>query len=78
VEAQGGRVDLAAWVRGLELTANRLGFLLAGDPARAIAMVRGEDRRVGGLEGSGRLADLAVWGASAAHVKLRRELVMRA
>jgi hypothetical protein len=77
-ESQGGRVDLAAWVRGLEFTANRLGLLLAGDPARVVAMVRQEDRRVGGLEAQGRLADLALWGASEAHAKLRRDLLGRA
>lgn len=76
-ETQGGRVDLAAWVRGLEFTANRLGLLLAGDPGRVVAMVRHEDRRVGGVDAPARLADLALWGASAAHAKLRRELLGR-
>ncbi len=77
-ESGGGRVDLAAWVQGLELTANRLGLLLAGDPARVVAMVRQEDRRVGGLESSARLTDLALWGAGEGHARLRRELLGRA
>lgn len=77
-ESQGGRVDLTAWVRGLEFTANRLGLLLAGDPGRVVAMVRHEDRRVGGLEAQARLTDLALWGASEAHARLRRELLGRA
>lgn len=77
-EAAGGRVDLTAWVRGLELTANRLGLLLAGDPSRVVAMVRNEDRRVGGLEAQARLTDLALWGASEAHARLRRDLLTRA
>ncbi len=76
-EAQGGRVDLGAWVRGLEFTANRLGMLLAGDAVRVVAIVRHEDRRVGGVEVQARLADLALWGASAAHAKLRRDLLAR-
>ena len=78
VESGGGRVDLAAWVRGLELTANRLGFLLASDASRVVAMVRAEDRRVGGVETNARLADLAVWGASGALARLRRDLMSRA
>jgi hypothetical protein len=77
-ESSGGRVDLAAWVRGLELTANRLGLLLSGDPSRVVAMVRQEDRRVGGIEAHARLTDLARWGASDVHARLRRELLARA
>jgi hypothetical protein len=76
-ESSGGRVDLAAWVQGLEHTANRLGLLLAGDPSRVVAMVRQEDRRVGGLEAAARLTDLALWGAGASHARLRRELLSR-
>ena len=77
VENGGGRVDVASWVKGVEYTANRLGLLLAGDPSRVVAMVTAEERRVGGLNANHRLTDLAVWGASEAHAKLRASLTQR-
>ena len=77
VENGGGRVDVASWVKGVEYTANRLGLLLAGDPSRVVAMVTAEERRVGGLSANHRLTDLAVWGASEAHAKLRASLTQR-
>jgi tetratricopeptide (TPR) repeat protein len=42
LEARGGRVDLAAWIRSVELSAQRAGLLLCGDLAVGTARLRAE------------------------------------
>ena len=42
LEARDGRVDLTAWIRSVELTAQRAGLLLCGDLAVATARLRAE------------------------------------
>jgi tetratricopeptide (TPR) repeat protein len=42
LEARDGRVDLAAWIRNVELTAQRAGLLLCGDLAVGTARLRAE------------------------------------
>ncbi len=74
LEARGGKADLNAWVRGVELTAGRAGLLLAGDLAMATKRINAENRPVGGLTGDERWRDLLAFCASRRHAALRERL----
>ena len=66
LDARGGKLDLAAWLHGVELTANRAGLLLAGDLAVALATARGETRTTADLTFEDRRAELLAFTASRA------------
>jgi tetratricopeptide (TPR) repeat protein len=74
LDARGGKLDLAAWLVGVELTANRAGLLLAGDLAVALSMMRGESRSIAELTFEDRRADLIAFTASRALAELRAKL----
>jgi hypothetical protein len=74
LDVRGGKVDLAAWIRGVELTANRAGMLLAGDLTVATRMLREEQRAIADLTFEDRRADLLGWSASRAYADLRAQL----
>lgn len=78
LDARDGRIDLAAWVRGVELTAARAGLLLCGDLRMAMTRLRAESRSVAGLTFDERRADLVAFCASRAHVELRAEVAITA
>lgn len=72
--ADGGRADLKAFARGVELTAARAGLLLAGDLPTA---VRGfDDARLAavGVPASEVVRDLVAWFVSPGHLALREQL----
>ena len=71
LEARGHRVNLAAWIRGVELTACRAGLFLAGDLRSAMNRVRAETRGVAGVTADDRRADLLSFCASSVHAELR-------
>ena len=63
LDARGGRADLAAWARGVELTAARAGLLLCGDLRTAMTRIRAEMRE--GRDGiDSTRADLLAFSAS--------------
>jgi hypothetical protein len=64
LQAREGRVDLAVWIRSVELTAHRAGLLLCGDLATAMARVRGEIRTIAELGVEEKRADLLAYGVS--------------
>jgi tetratricopeptide (TPR) repeat protein len=74
LDARGGKLDLAAWLAGVELTANRAGLLLAGDLAVALATIRGEKRAIADLSFEDRRAELLAFTASRAIAELRLRL----
>jgi hypothetical protein len=74
LDVRGGKVDLAAWIRGVELTANRAGLLLAGDLAVAMRMLRQEQRGIADLTFEDRRADLLGFSASRQYADLRARL----
>jgi tetratricopeptide (TPR) repeat protein len=78
LEARGGRVDLAAWARGVELTANRAGLLLCGDLGVACRRVRDEGRRVADVSDEERRDDLLAFVASPELGDLRAALAITA
>jgi hypothetical protein len=73
-DAKGGKADLVAWVRGVELTAARAGLLLAGDLAPALAQLDGEERHVGDVSLDVKRRDLVGYGVSARYADLRARL----
>jgi len=74
LDVRGGKVDLAAWIRSVELTANRAGMLLAGDLGLAMRMLREERRGIAELTFDDRRADLLGFSASRAYADLRAKL----
>jgi tetratricopeptide (TPR) repeat protein len=77
-EEAGGRVDLAGWIRGVELTATRAGFALAGDLAVAMRVMRRETRNIADVSMDDRRSDLIAYSASEPFAKLREELSLTA
>jgi hypothetical protein len=77
-EEAGGRVDLAAWIRGVELTATRAGFVLSGDLAVAMRVLRRESRSIADLSLDDKRGELLAYCASEELVKLREEFSIAA
>jgi golgin subfamily B member 1 len=78
-EERGGRVDLAAWIRGVELTATRAGFVLSGgDIAVTMRILRRESRSIADVAVDDKRADLLAYSASEPLGKLRDELSITA
>ncbi len=73
-EKGGGRVDLAAWIRSVELTAQRAGMLLLNDPRVAFAMVKKEKRAIADVKSEERVNDLLAFLASTAMAEIRQRL----
>jgi tetratricopeptide (TPR) repeat protein len=74
LDARGGRLDLAAWIQGVELTANRAGLLLAGDLSVALQAMKGETRAVADLTFQDRRAHLIAFTATRALAELRAQI----
>jgi tetratricopeptide (TPR) repeat protein len=64
LHARDGRVDLAVWIRSVELTAHRAGLLLCGDLGLALGRVRGEIRTIAELGYDDKRADLLAFAVS--------------
>jgi hypothetical protein len=77
-EKAGGRVDLTAWIRSVELTAQRAGILLLSDPKVGLAMVKKEKRAIADVKSEERVNDLLAFLASSAMVEIRQRLATRA
>jgi hypothetical protein len=74
LEGRGGRVDLAAWVRSVELSAGRAGFVLCGDLGVAVKRIRAETRAIADLSADDRRNDLIAFSASSELAELREKL----
>jgi hypothetical protein len=74
LNTRGGKVDLTAWIRGVELTATRAGLLLCGDLAVALAAMRKESRAIADLTLDAKRADLLAFSASRDLADLRVRL----
>jgi tetratricopeptide (TPR) repeat protein len=74
LDARDGRVDLAAWIRGVELTATRAGLLLCGDLRTATARLRAETRTIGELDLEQKRRDLLAFCAGERLSRLRASL----
>jgi len=71
LDARDGRVDLAAWIRSVELTATRAGLLLCGDLRTAMTRMRAETRPIAELSLDQKRADLLAYCASEKLAKAR-------
>jgi hypothetical protein len=78
LDARGGQASLGAWMSSVELTAARVGLLLCGDLATAMAIVRAESRDAGNLTRETRRGDLVAFCAGRAHVTTRKRFVTTA
>ncbi len=77
-EERGGKLDLASWIRGVELTATRAGMLLSGDLAVVMHVLRREQRSIADVSLDDKRADLLAFSASSALAELRRMLRVEA
>lgn len=73
-EKTGGRVDLAAFIRSVELTAQRAGMLLLADPRIALTMVKKEKRAIADVKPDDRKNDLLAFLETSALAELRQRL----
>ena len=76
-DEQGGRVDLGAWIKSVELTANRAALVLSGDFHAAMKRIKSETRIIADLGGEERRNDLIGYLASSGHADLRQRLYGR-
>ncbi|MBX3220806.1 MAG: hypothetical protein KF795_09820 [Labilithrix sp.] len=74
LDERGGRLDLFAWIRGVELTAARVGLLLAGDLRTASRLMKDETRTIGELSAETKRGDLLAFSASERYGVLRERM----
>lgn len=74
LDERGGRLDLLAWIRGVELTAARVGLLLAGDLRTASRLMHEEARAIGELSPEAKRGDLLSFCASERYGVLRERM----
>lgn len=74
LDERGGRLDLLAWIRGVELTAARVGLLLAGDLRTASRLMHEEARAIGELSPEAKRGDLLSFCASERYGILRERM----
>jgi tetratricopeptide (TPR) repeat protein len=72
--ARGGDGRIAAWRAATDLTANRVGFVLAGDLETAARGIATEGPALSGLTVKDRLRDLLGYAASESYFAIRRHL----
>jgi len=74
LDERGGRLDLMAWIRHVELTAARAGLLLSGDLRAVLRMVKEETRPIGELTFEAKRGDLLAFTSSEGYGKLRERM----
>jgi tetratricopeptide (TPR) repeat protein/tRNA A-37 threonylcarbamoyl transferase component Bud32 len=70
----GAALDLKRWVRGTDLTADRVGFLLAHDLETATQIIKASDESTSSVSTEERLKELVLFSVSSQYFKLRRLL----
>ena len=74
LNARGGRLDLLAWIRSIELSAARAGLLLAGDLRTAMRLTKDERRVIADVSAETKRGDLLGFCASEAYGQLRERM----
>ena len=74
LDARGGKLDLFAWIRSVELTAQRAGLLLAGDLRVAMRQLKDERRAIAELTADEKRGDLLAYCASDRYAQLRERM----
>ncbi len=75
IEAKGGKVDLAAYIRGVELTAHRAAFVLSADVHVAMQRIATEQRAIADVTADDRRRDLLAYLASEGLAQARARLI---
>jgi hypothetical protein len=70
----GTALDLKRWVGGIDLTADRAGFLLAHDLETAVAVLRASDEAASAVSQQDRFQELVLFSVSQAYFELRERL----
>jgi hypothetical protein len=70
----GTALDLKRWVAGVDLTADRAGFLLAHDLETAVAVIRATDADSSALSQDERFQELLLFSVSNSYFELRQRL----
>jgi len=70
----GAALDLKRWVQGVDLTADRIGFVLSHDLETAVEIVRASDESSSSLSPQSRLKDLVLYAISEPYFRLRGRL----
>ncbi len=76
LDARSGRMNLQAWIRGVELTAARVGLMLCGDLRAAMSRIRGEARAMAELSVAEKRHDLVGFCVSEGHAQLRKRFAV--
>ncbi len=76
LESRNGRLDLAGWVRSVELTSARAGLFLCGDLRSAMLRLRADQAAMGPAVFEQARADLIAFTVSRAHAELRSEFAL--
>jgi tetratricopeptide (TPR) repeat protein len=70
----GAALDLKRWVLGVDLTADRIGFVLSHDLETSIEIIRASDESSSALSPQARLKDLVLYGISEQYFRIRDRL----
>jgi tetratricopeptide (TPR) repeat protein len=70
----GAALDLKRWVRGTDLTADRVGFLLSHDLETATQIIKASDESTSSVSTDERLKELVLFSVSSQYFKLRQLL----
>jgi tetratricopeptide (TPR) repeat protein/tRNA A-37 threonylcarbamoyl transferase component Bud32 len=70
----GAALDLKRWVRGADLTADRVGFLLSHDLETATQIIKASDQSTSSVSADERLKELVLFSVSSQYFQLRRQL----
>jgi tetratricopeptide (TPR) repeat protein len=74
LDARGGRVNLQAWIRSVELTACRVGLLLCGDLRPALSRLKTEMRAASDVSDESKRIDLLTFCATGTFAALRERV----
>ncbi len=70
----GAALDLKKWVMSVDLSADRVGFVLAHDLDTAVQVIRASDESASPVSGQDRIKELAVFSVSPEYFELRQRL----
>lgn len=70
----GAALDLKRWVRGVDLTADRVGFLLSHDLETATQIIKASDESTSSVSTDERLKELVLFSVSSQYFALRQQL----
>jgi tetratricopeptide (TPR) repeat protein len=70
----GAALDLKRWVRGVDLTADRVGFVLSHDLETATQIIKASDQSTSSVANEERLKELVLFSVSSSYFTLRQKL----